>query len=237
MSQNSTEGGPIQLWDVETKTLNTTLNTTHSRVSSLAFNNSGDALAVTFDVPTGLIAFESGGAMGIYSVKSGNEVTSFPSLPAALTSVRWNSTDQRIVSSSRDGFIRIWRIDGTELLSSSPFDSTPVKKAFWDRSGGRLIASAYLNTRLTSWSIEDGLDGVSIHNSPVLLGKLLDNPTIDRNTIANMYSSSGQFEEAETLYREISEEDENEAVFSTNYWRLKTLPTVLADLNLSHIHI
>ena len=230
LRQNSRSGGPIQLWDVSQQRLELTLSSADTNVRGLEFSHEGDRLAVIFDRPSGLFSFESAGAIEIFSTLDGRSQVQFPPQSVNLMDVSWSITDQRLVTSSFDGNVRVWRADGTELLTLNPFDSAPVRFAFWDENGGRLIACALRNTEVCSWSIADSLDEVTLEGSPDLLGTVLTKGGIDPKKTANLFASSGQFDRAETIFDQLSEAAATSIAFSTNYWRLQEYPESLTRL-------
>ena len=238
LRQNSRSGGPIQLWDVSTQNLELTIPSVDTNVRGLSFSHQGDRLAVIFDRPSGLFAFESSGAIEIFSSVDGGSLVKFPPQSVNLTDVNWSTTDQRLVTASFDGNVRVWRADGTELLTLNPFASAPVRFAFWDENGGRLIACALRNTALCSWSIEDSLDDVTLNGSPVLLGNLVAKGGIDPLKTANLYTSSGQYDRAAKIFDQLSKASPTDRIFSSNYWRLREYPEAvrrIADGDLSEL--
>ncbi len=230
LRQNSRSGGPIQLWDVSKRSLELTIPSVDTNVHGLSFSHHGDRLAVIFDRPAGIFSFESSGAIEIFSSADGRSLVQFPPQSVSLTDVTWNTTDQRLATSSFDGNVRVWRADGTELLTFTPFDSLPVNRVFWDENGGRLIACALHNSMLGSWSIEDSLDDVNLNGSPDLLGNLLAKGGIDPLKTANLYASSGQFDQAADILDQLSEATPTATIFSSNYWRLREYPEALNQL-------
>ncbi len=230
LGQVGRDGSPVQLWDVSNRKLLLTIPTTELKVQDLEFSNKGDRLAVAFDRPVGLVAFESSGSIAVFSAEDGESLGSFPLQSVRLSDIQWNSTDQRIATSSFDGNVRVWRDDGTELLTLNPFESAPVRSAFWDRSGGTLIACSMRNTYLNSWSIEDSLNEVSVQGSPDLLGNLVAKAGTDLSKIANVYAASGQFADAANTFERLVAEKQKAVVFPTRYWRLSELPEPLVAL-------
>ncbi len=224
LGQNSRRGGPIELWDLASGSLEKTLQTTDTDVRGLAFSNNGDRLAAIFARPSGLFSFESSGAIEIFSTEEGNSLVQFPAQPVNLMDINWSVTDQRLVTSSFDGNVRVWRSDGTELLTLNPFESAPVRFAFWDEAGGTLMACALQNTRVASWTIADSLDDVSVDGSPVLLGNLLEKQLNTPRKAARMHASSGNFEKAGALFRRAALNTAGVSVYPTNYWRVASLP-------------
>ncbi|MCP4778951.1 MAG: WD40 repeat domain-containing protein, partial [Planctomycetaceae bacterium] len=61
LGQVGRDGSPVQLWDVNDQQLLLTIPTNELKVQDLEFSNEGDRLAVAFDRPVGLVAFESSG--------------------------------------------------------------------------------------------------------------------------------------------------------------------------------
>jgi WD40 repeat protein len=230
LGQVGRDGSPVQLWDVNDQQLLLTIPTNELKVQDLEFSNEGDRLAVAFDRPVGLVAFESSGSIAVFSTVDGESLGNFPRQSVRLSDIQWNSTDQRIATSSFDGKVRVWRDDGTELLTLNPFESAPVRSAFWDSSGGTLIACSMRNTYLNSWSIEDSLNEVSVQGSPELLGNLVAKAETDPSKIANVYAASGQFANAASIFERLAAENEEAVVFPTRYWRLRELPGQLAEL-------
>ncbi len=230
LGQVGRDGSPLQLWDVSKEELMLNIPTTEIKVQDLAFSNEGDRLAVAFDRPVGLVSFESSGSIAVFSTKDGESLGNFPPQSVRLSDIQWNSTDQRIATSSFDGNVRVWRDDGTELLTLNPFESAPVRGAFWDSSGGTLIACSMRNTYLYSWSIEDSLDEVSVQGSPELLGNLIEKAETDPLKIAKIYAASGQYTNAAKIYETLAAEKTDAMVFPSRYWRLRELPKPVADL-------
>lgn len=230
LGQVGRDGSPVQLWDVPKSQLLLTIPTNEIKVQDLEFSNKGERLAVAFDRPAGLVAFESSGSIAVFSAEDGESLGSFPLQSVRLSDIQWNSTDQRIATSSFDGNVRIWRDDGTELLTLNPFESAPVRSAFWDSSGGTLIACSMRNTYLNSWSIEDSLNEVSVQGSPELLGNLVAKAGTDPEKIANVYAASGKFADAAKTFETLAAENQKAVVFPTRYWRLRDLPGPLSEL-------
>ncbi|MGC6463907.1 MAG: WD40 repeat domain-containing protein, partial [Pirellulaceae bacterium] len=239
LRQKSRSGGPIQLWDVSTQNLELTIASVDTNVCGLSFSHRGDRLAVIFDRPLldTEFEFESSGAIEIFSNVDGSSLVKFPPQSVDLTDVNWRTTDQRLVTASFDGNVRVWRADGTELLTLNPFNSAPVRSAFWDKNGGRLIACAPNNTELYSWSIEDGLDGVTLNGSPVLLENLLSKGGIDPLKSANLYTSSGQYDRAAKIFDQLSEGSPTVNIFSSHYWRLREYPDPLSQIANSDLSV
>ena len=230
LRQNSRRGGPIELWDVAAGSLEQTIQTLDTDVRGLAFSNAGDRLAAIFARPSGLFSFESSGAIEIFSAESGTSLVQFPAQSVNLMDINWSVTDQRLVTSSFDGNVRVWRSDGTELLTLNPFESAPVRFAFWDEAGGSLMASALQNTQISTWTIEDSLDDASVTGSPVLLGNLLASSDEHPQKAASIHASSGNFEAAGRLFRRASLKTADTTIFSTNYWRVVNLPEAVKSI-------
>jgi uncharacterized caspase-like protein len=97
----------IRLWDISTRTQILTMRVA-APVASLAFNESGDILAM-------------GGHDGfiyLHEVKSGREIKMFGAHSGWVTGLRFVAGGRILVSGSRDGKIKLWEIPSTKEIAT-----------------------------------------------------------------------------------------------------------------------
>ncbi len=143
------------------------------KVVLLIGNRSKDKFTIVWDAHTGKSIFElidvndaqlnnAGNALvvavkkevQIWDITTKKKVRSFKGHTDLIKKVSWNSTDDRVISASRDGAARVWDVKtGEELFVLAPQDG-PVFYAQCNTDGA--VASTITAHYLKTWSLETG---------------------------------------------------------------------------------
>ena len=221
--EDTAHGGSVVIWNVADQTPLGTIQNGNTQVRTLAFNRAGNQLAVAYRQIQDAMGLEATGEVKVFTWENSKEVLSLPTQSSDINSLSWSLTDRRLVTGGRNGGVRIWRDDGTELLSFKPF-STPVNRVFWNKNGSSLFALD-VNQKLAQWNLQTSQSTYNLAGCPDLLASVFhhrDSDAGSKLTYANMLAASRQYTDAAQVFDGFSSQDDLvPPSFPTMLWGLK----------------
>ncbi|MAR10448.1 MAG: hypothetical protein CL681_10800 [Blastopirellula sp.] len=202
--QDTSHGGSVVVWNVAQQAPIKVIPNENTQVRSLAFDRSGERLAVAFRQIQDALGLEATGDVKVFSWRDASEILSLRAQSSDINSMCWSLTDKRLITGGRDGGVRIWRDDGTELLSFKPF-STPVSDVFWNSNGSSLFALG-VNQKLAQWSLQTPKTPYSLAGCPELLESVFHHQGSDDDsklTYARMLTASRRYTDAADAFAEL----------------------------------
>ncbi len=96
----------------------------------------------------------SGPFIYLFDVQSHNLIKKFKTCQRGSHSLAWDPSGKRLASGDNDCSVRIWDLDGKELLRLEGHTGV-VSSVAWDKNG-RYLASGSHDTKIRIWNIETG---------------------------------------------------------------------------------
>jgi len=172
----SPRGQPVTVWDLNSDAEPTTLPALMG-VADVEWSHDGSRLATTSYV---------GRAVEIWDAAAGERVRRLSGHSEGVGGCSWSHDDRQVVSASRDGTVRIWKMDGEVAAPEFAGHQGLVSELAWS-PGSRYFATAGYDGSVRIWDVRSPRESVATfrgHQSQYVTG-------MDWHPRANRLASSG----------------------------------------------
>ena len=141
------------------------------QVTDLEFSPDGEQISIAYAQRDGIYGVDAKGVVNAVDLST-LAVTTFPTQPDLIYDVDWSISSQRLVTAGFDGQVKLWRLDGVEILSL-PTLTKDIYQVHWSPDN-RTLAVENVHKDVQTWDIIDGLSSASVTDSPALLNAVFN---------------------------------------------------------------